>query len=131
MPTPQHAMPIEITQSPATNVVQVNLRGTLHADDYQHLVPAIERQIKQHGQLRLLVILDDFHGWDAGALWQDVKFDFQHHGDFRKIAIVGDSKWQEGMAIFCKPFTSAAVKFFQRDHLSVASNWLYKSGSEG
>lgn len=119
-------MPIQIETSTSTNVVQVHLSGKLHATDYETLVPQLEASIEEHGKLRLIVIMDDFHGWDAAALWEDVKFDFKHFADFQRIAIVGDSRWQEGMALFCKPFTSAEVKYFEEGHLSVATNWLCK-----
>ncbi|MEO8427890.1 MAG: STAS/SEC14 domain-containing protein, partial [Verrucomicrobiota bacterium] len=34
------------------------------------------------------------------------------------LAVVGEKKWQEGMATFCKPFTKATVKYF--DHADAA-----------
>ena len=117
-------MPITIDHSPSTNVLQINLSGTLSADDYQQMVPVVEQAIAEHGNLRLLVSMQDFHGWQAGALWEDLKFDFKHFGDFRKIAMVGDSKWQSGMATFCKPFTAATIKYFEAGHESAAAKWL-------
>jgi len=27
-----------------------------------------------------------FHGWDAGALWEDIKFDIKHFGDIERLA---------------------------------------------
>ena len=117
-------MPVSIEHSPSTNVLQVRMSGKLSAEDYRRMVPVMESAILEHGKLRLLVEMQDFHGWEAGALWEDLKFDFNHFGDFQKIAIVGDSKWEQGMATFCKPFTSAVVKYFDVGHESVAAKWL-------
>ena len=120
-------MAVEVIRSPETNVVEVHLSGRLHADDYDQLVPQFESAIESHGKLRLLVVLGDFDGWDVAALWEDIKFDFRHFGDFEKIAIVGHSRWHQGMAVFCKPFTSASVKYFDDAQNSAASNWLCKA----
>ena len=55
----------------------------------------------------MLVRLHDFHGWTAGALWEDIKFDLKHFAHIERLALVGDRKWEAGMAVFCKPFTTA------------------------
>ncbi len=31
-----------------------------------------ERLIGEHGKIRILLEMHDFHGWEAGALWEDV-----------------------------------------------------------
>ena len=45
-------------------------------------------------------------------LWQDIKFDVKHFGDIERLAMVGEKKWEQWMATFCKPFTTATVKYF-------------------
>ena len=42
----------------------------------------------------------------------------------RRLAIVGESKWQKGMASFCKPFTTAKIKFFDHAHIDAARQWV-------
>lgn len=41
--------------------------------------------------------------------------------------MVGETKWQHGMAIFCKPFTMATVRYFERDEVEAARAWLRES----
>ncbi|MBA2114358.1 SpoIIAA family protein [Bremerella alba] len=102
----------------------VRITGKLTAADYEHFVPEIEKQISEFGKLRLLVEMHNFEGWTMGALWDDVKFDAKHWGDIKRLAIVGESKWESGMAVFCKPFTSANVKYFDHTKLEEAKKWL-------
>lgn len=87
-------------------------------------MPEIERLIDEHGKLRILIAMHDFHGWTAGALWEDIKFDMQHWRDIQRLAIVGESKWEAGMATFCKPFTTAKVKYFDQANLEDAKAWI-------
>lgn len=117
-------MNIQLTELSDGQVIEVRATGKLEAADYDHFVPAVERLIRQHGKVRILFHLHDFHGWSAGALWEDLKFDVHHFNDISRLAIVGDKKWQRGMAAFCKPFTSAEVKFFELDDADEARVWV-------
>ena len=104
--------------------VEVDLSGTLDRADYEKLVPQFEQWIREHGKVRLLVLMHDFHGWHAGALWEDIKFDVHHFSDFERIAFVGEKKWQEYMTAFCKPFTKAQVRYFESAEMEQAKVWL-------
>ena len=55
-----------------------------------------------------------FHGWEAGALWDDIKFDLKHFAHIERLAMVGERKWQHGMATFCQPFTTATIRLRSR-----------------
>jgi phosphoketolase len=41
--------------------------------------------------------LTGFHGWEAGALWDEIKLDIRHFADIERLAVVGDKKWEHGM----------------------------------
>jgi hypothetical protein len=106
------------------NFVHVKVTGKLTKEAYEAFAPAIDEQIKRHGKVRILFEMHDFHGWTAGALWEDVKFDFKHWGDIERLAIVGESKWEQGMSVFCKPFTSAKIKYFDHTQVDAARTWI-------
>ncbi len=105
-------------------MLEIRLSGKLTKEAYEKLVPVVDRQIKEFGKLRILLILDDFHGWTLGAMWEDTKFDLNHWHDIEKLAIVGETKWEAGMATFCKPFTSASIKYFDHAKLDDARKWI-------
>jgi hypothetical protein len=33
-----------------------------------------------------------FHGWEAGALWEDIKFDLKHYADIERLAMICGQK---------------------------------------
>ena len=72
----------------------------------------------------MLVEMHNFHGWTAGALWEDIKFDAKHFNDIERIAIVAETKWEHDMTIFCKPFTSAKIRYFDHRAGNEARTWL-------
>jgi hypothetical protein len=115
---------VTLKETNGSKVLEVGLTGMLAKEDYEQFGPAVERLVKAHGKIRMLVEMHDFHGWSAGALWQDIKFDAKHFKDIERLAIVGEAKWQHGMAVFCTPFTTAKVRYFDRGSLDQARAWL-------
>ena len=109
--------------------LEIDLHGRLSREDYEGLVPEIERQILQHRKIHLLVTMHDFHGWDAGALWEDIKWDAKHFNDIERLAIVGEKSWHKWMAGFCRPFTTASIRYFALEQLDQAHAWLNESSS--
>lgn len=117
-------MPVELKQINDGKMLEVHATGKITAVEYQQLVPMFEQLVKQHGKLRVLFQLHDFHGWTAGALWEDIKFEQKHFSDIERLAIIGETKWQAGMAKFCRHFTTADIRFFKADQVKVAREWL-------
>ncbi len=117
-------MAIEVTEKNNGKVLEVRASGKLLHEDYQQFVPAFERLLRQHGKIRVLFEMSDFHGWKAGALWDDIKFDLKHFTDIERLAMVGDRKWEKGMSVFCKPFTTAKIRYFDRAQVADAHAWL-------
>ncbi|MGO8929096.1 MAG: STAS/SEC14 domain-containing protein [Limisphaerales bacterium] len=117
-------MAIELKEMAEGKILVVHVSGKLVKEDYKNLVPEAERLIKQHGKIRILLEMKDFHGWDAGALWEDIKYDLKHFSDIERVAMVGEKKWQKGMSWFCRPFTTAKVRYFDQTALDEARQWV-------
>jgi hypothetical protein len=117
-------MPINLTEANGGKQLEVQVTGKLKHEDYEHFVPAFEKQVQQHGKIRVLFEMLDFHGWEGPALWDDIKFDVKHFKDIERLAMVGDKKWEHGMALFCRPFTSAKIRYFDKAVISEARQWL-------
>jgi len=113
---------IEITTN--ERLLEVRVTGKLNQEFYDEFVPIVDAQIKQFGRLRILFVMRDFHGWTAAALWEDMKFDLKHWQDIERLAIVGDKQWEKGMAAFCKPFTNATIRYFDRADAAETRKWL-------
>jgi hypothetical protein len=117
-------MTIQLNEESGGKLLVVHVSGKLVKEDYEHFVPEFERLVRQHGKLRLLFDMTGFHGWEASAAWEDFKFGIEHFADIERLAMVGEKKWQQGMAIFCKPFTKAAVRYFEHADATAAREWL-------
>jgi hypothetical protein len=117
-------MTMELNERAGGKLLVVRASGKLVKKDYEEFVPRVERLIEEHGKIRVVFDMEDFHGWTAGALWEDIKFDIKHFRDIERLAMVGDKKWEEWMAKFCQPFTKAEVHYYDRAEADQAREWI-------
>jgi hypothetical protein len=117
-------MATHLTAKNGGKVLEVAVSGKLTHSDYEGFIPAFERLVKQHGKIRVLFEMTNFHGWEAAALWDDVKFDLKHFSDIERLAMVGDKQWEKGMSVFCRPFTTATIRYFDHAAIEDARNWV-------
>jgi len=117
-------MAIKLIEKNDGNVLEAKVSCKLTHEDYEHFVPKCEEMFKQHGKIRVLFEMMDFHGWETAALWDDIKFDVKHFSDVERIAMVGEKKWEKGMTVFCGPFTKAKVRYFDRAKVGEARAWI-------
>ena len=114
---------IEQLAGSSDKVLGFKLSGKLHDADYEHFVPAIDAAVAKHGKARILAQFHDFHGWDAKALWDDIKFSTTHCTKIERIALVGEKTWEKWMAKVCAPFTMAKIKYFDAADINAARAW--------
>lgn len=117
-------MSISLREEAGGKVLVIRLGGKLTKPDYERFVPEVERLIRRHGKVRMLIQMHDFHGWSQSALWDDIKFDLKHLAHIERLALVGESKWEEGMGAFCKPFTAAMVRYFDESKSGESLKWI-------
>ena len=119
-------MSVELHEEAGGKILILTLSGKLTKEDYAAFTPAVDRAVKEHGKVRMLVRMSDFHGWTLGAVWEDVKFDLFHFSHIERLALVGDKRWEAGMAVFCKPFTTAKVQYFDESKADEATAWIHE-----
>lgn len=117
-------MAIELIEQRGGKLLEIHVSGKLTTRDYEQFIPKLEALIRQHGNVDLLFEMSDFHGWEAGAMWEDTKFAFRHFGDIGRMAVVGEKKWQEWMTSLCRPLTRAEIRYFDHAQAGEAMAWL-------
>ncbi len=105
------------------NFVRLDVSGKLTHADYEDLLPRLEQDIEAQGPLRMLIVLDDFEGWTAGALVDDVKFDIRHGRDLERVAVVGENKLEEWGTELSDRFFPGEVAFFKPGQMADAEAW--------
>jgi hypothetical protein len=88
-------MPIHINELSGGNFLDVHVSGILSQADYERFVPKFEQFVQQHGKVRVLFDMTGFHGLEAAAMWEEIKFDAKHLADIERCAMVGDKQRQK------------------------------------
>ena len=107
------------------NLRVLRITGLLRKSELDAALAAEASQWELTTRIKVLVIVENFKGWERGADWGDMTF-FGTHGDrIDKIAIVADPKWEiETLAFAGAGFRHGPVKFFPESQLTVARAWL-------
>ncbi|MFK5937342.1 MAG: STAS/SEC14 domain-containing protein [Sulfurimonas sp.] len=99
--------------------------GTLTHEDYKVITPMIDSALRgiKHPNIKILVDLSEFEGWELRAAWDDFRIGLKYNFDFDKIAIYGNKKiWLEYGLKISSWFISGDVKEFT--NAKEATEWL-------
>ncbi len=106
------------------DIVAIRTSGKLDKNELDALLPQIEERIKKHGKINFFWEMVSFEGWTTLGFLQDRLFDIKHANDFRKIAMVGEKKWEEIIADVLNVFTHAQLKYFDVAQRQEALEWI-------
>lgn len=102
----------------------VRATGKLNKEDYPAFVAEFNQLVREHGKMRVVFDVTGLEGWDAGAIWEEIKFDVKHISDIERLAVIGDKRWHHGMTAFLDPFTPISMRYFHRGEAAEARRWV-------
>ena len=112
-------------QKEAGDVWVLRVSGVLRKSEQDAVQAAAAKEFEIGGTTKLLVIAEEFRGWEAGADWGDLTFLLKYGDQITKIAIVADPKWEDSFLMFAGAgFRRAPVKFFSVGQTTEARAWL-------
>lgn len=105
-------------------IVTARITGRLTQPELSRLQETVAALLRQQGSLGILVLVEDFQGWQEGDEWGDVSF-MENDPYIRKMAIVGEKRWEDLALVFAaklvRPFP---IEYFLPAELSRARAWL-------
>jgi len=120
-------VPARIARESA-NVLRLDISGQLRKSEMDAAQAALVEELGlPAGTVRLLVVLQDFTGWEPGAAWNDLSFYMQYGDALSRIAIAGPERWRsEALMFAAADLRKAPVEYFTPDALSDARDWLMR-----
>ena len=109
------------------NVYVMRITGQLKKSELDAVQAATAKKLTADPQLRikLLIIVENFQGWEHSTEWSDVSFYAEHGDKIEKIAIVADPKHQEELMMFMGAgIRPSPLKFFPPGQIKQACAWL-------
>jgi hypothetical protein len=105
------------------NVVLIQITGLLGKSEVEKMQSVLEPIIQKQGNIKLLVILKNFSGWESTDEWDDTSFSERNDANIKKFAIVGEAKWRDLVNLFTlKDFRSVPIEYFES--IENARQWL-------
>jgi hypothetical protein len=106
-----------------SGVIGFEVEGKLQAEDYRDVVlPALE-QAARAGEVRFVIVMPEFHGMTAGALWQDLKVGIEQFTAWKRIAVITDIEWIHQLTSIFGWMTPGEVKVFGIQDREQAVAW--------
>ncbi|MEN6386258.1 MAG: STAS/SEC14 domain-containing protein [Phycisphaerales bacterium] len=105
----------------------LRIKGQLKKAELDSVQAAAVKEFEANPKLKLklLLIFEDFKGWEENPDWGDMTFYFEHGGKIAKIALVADSKRQAELMMFMgEGIRPIPMKFFPPGQIGDARQWL-------
>ncbi len=118
-------MSANLTYDSATQLAELHISGILKRADLAGFENEIAGRIDAGELPQVLVLLENFGGWQTGEDWNNFDFMFSYGDKIAKIAIVGAGAREAEV----KAFTGAGlrptpVKFYTAEETETARDWL-------
>jgi hypothetical protein len=107
------------------DLIVVRVSGKLFGADYARFVPWLERRVAEQARpLRFVVHAEDWDGWpDLRAAWADLKMDARFSSHVERVAMIGDSRWQEWLTKLSNPLLPTKMRWFGPGEAEAAEAW--------
>lgn len=117
-------MPIEWNFE-KNNLVVFKVSGKLGKAELDKAQSECEVMIQKSGHVKILVVMENFTGWERTEGWEDMSFSERNDPYLKKLAIVGDAKWRDLIFAFtAKGLRPLPIEFFKADQEIDARKWL-------
>lgn len=121
-------MPCEIVEN-EEGLITVKISGLLKREELARAENAAIEAMGSARNIKFLVLVENFQGWDSKSEWGDVSFQWQYDEKIEKVAIVGEAKWQDLTEAFVgKGLRSVDIRYFKPSETAIARTWIKQSG---
>jgi len=106
-------------------LVTIKLSGKLSPEDLARSHAAIGGHLREWGGGSLLILAEHFEGWTREGDWTELSFQTANDDLIRKMAIVGDARWEDLTVVFtAKRMRPFPIEYFPTGHADEARAWL-------
>jgi hypothetical protein len=102
----------------------VRYSGIISKDDYQPFLQKMRDNLKNSGRLRVLVVYEDFKGWEMDAADVNFKSILEEAARAEKIAYVNPPPNKIFQMKISSPALNCKIKFFDENAYEEACEWI-------
>ena len=106
-------------------VLRIRISGVMSVADLLMLQEASLELIRQGNNIRALVMLENFQGWEHSSAWNQTSFMPDQEKQLQKMAFVGDEQWRDKACAFVgKGLRTFEIDYFLPSACAEAERWL-------
>lgn len=103
-------------------LLRVHVYGELTVDDFREFEQAVAGELKRYPQVDLLLDFRNMTGFTLDAALEEIQFNRNHAGDYKRIAVVTSDQWLTWVSWLAGVFAHADVQRFP--DVDDAETWL-------
>jgi hypothetical protein len=117
-------MSVEIIDA-SKGVLMIKISGKLRQSELAVAQKNAAEMLKKRGGSRLLVLAENFEGWEKGDDWGDLSGQQQLDAQLNRMAIVAEKRWEDLALLFMgKGIRHVDIEYFAPAELPQARGWL-------
>ncbi len=117
-------MACEIIQAEA-GIVRIRISEQMCVEDLRRAQETCIALMNKGGILKLLIMLENFQGWEHSSAWAETAFMADQDRQIQKVAFVGDEQWRDQACAFIgKGLREFEIKYFLPSACAEAERWL-------
>ncbi|MDN5787674.1 STAS/SEC14 domain-containing protein [Pseudorhodobacter sp.] len=109
---------------PQSKIFEFTVSGKVTSEDFDALSAPLDAFVKEHDKIKLLEIIESFHGFDPSLLWQGIKYDVKILPHITHCAVVSDMGWISPLTKAAGAFMATKLRTFDLSELDTARDWL-------
>lgn len=105
------------------DLLVVSVEGVLTFNELKEIQNNVSAEIDRSRKIKVLLLAENFSGWDKEGDWGSLKFMLEHDPYIQKIAVVTSEKWKDWVLTFLLAgMRKAAVESFMTGEEEKARN---------
>jgi hypothetical protein len=98
--------------------------GHVTTEQYLDFLARVKANISTYGEFRLLLVYDDFQGWQEQAAEMDVSLYVEYGKYFKKFCLVGPPDKEIMSKMIASSMISGELKIFAKGQFAAALAWV-------
>ncbi len=108
------------------NVIGIRVTGYMSAEDYDTLLPFVEKMITRYNTIRVVSDLREFKSVSFWGTLKTLPFAFKYSSHVDRKAVITDQSWIYTWSRVLSPFFKTDVRCFPSSQADKAWEWIEK-----
>lgn len=107
------------------NILGFKITSGIRRRQKEQICKVLEKQIRESGKIRLLLVIEPHRKMDAESLLLDLNFTLNYSDDIERMAIIGNKVWEETWMALFGLFSRIRTRYFDRSDIKAAWRWIH------